>query len=159
MPYDFSARWTSLHRVFILKMLVVGDKITPPLHLGKSVGGYTMIFGGGESTILPIYVHKCKVPSFMLCQIILMSFVLMMKPRVYLLFLIVAAYFFIPLCRIIPCLILSSLPLSQLSGHLLCSLISSPCFPVLYYYSIPCALLCIIILLPPLFLLYQPIRP
>ena len=73
----------------------------------------------------------------------------MTKPRVYLLFRIVAAYFFIPSCHTIPCLILSSLPLSQLSGHLLCSQISSPCFPVLYYYSIPCAFLCIIILCHP----------
>ena len=70
--------------------------------------------------------HKCKVPSFMLVKTIRMSFVPMMKPRVYSLFCIVVAYFFIPSCRIIPCLILSSLPLSQLSGHLLCSPISSP---------------------------------
>ena len=87
--------------------------------------------------------HKCKVPSFMLVKTIRMSFVPMMKPRVYSLFCIVVAYFFIPSCRIIPCLILSSLPLSQLSGHLLCSPISSPWFPFLYSFFYT--------LLPPLY--------
>ena len=87
--------------------------------------------------------HKCKVPSFMLVKTIRMSFVPMMKPRVYSLFYIVVAYFFIPSCRIIPCLILSSLPLSQLSGHLLCSPISSPWFPFLYSFFYT--------LLPPLY--------
>ena len=55
-----------------------------------------------------------------------------MKPRVYLLFLIVAVYPYIPSYPVIPCFILLSFPFSQLSGHLLCDLISSPCFPVLY---------------------------
>ena len=67
----------------------------------------------------------------------------MVKPRVYLLCLIVAAYSFIPSYRIIPCLILSSLPLSNyraISFTVRYHLLVSQSF---IYYFIVCAHLCI----------------
>ena len=68
-------------------------------------------------------VHKCKAPSFMPVKWYTWVSCFWWSHESILLFLIVAAYSFIHSCRIIPCLILSSLPLSQLSGHLLLGLI------------------------------------
>ena len=55
-----------------------------------------------------------------------------MRPRVLLYYFTISVLSFIPFYCVIPCLILSSLPLSLVLCHLLGGPIPSPCFPVLY---------------------------
>ena len=89
-----------------------------------------MFYIGIEVQIL---LTRINVRPFHLCLLnnTVWVFVLM-RPRVLLYYFTISVLSFIPFYCVIPCLILSSLPLSLVSCHLLGGPIPSPCFPVLY---------------------------